>query len=476
MQDKITAKKITKNVFISITAQVISLLVSVVANLIIPKFIGELEYSHWQTYVLYFSFVSFLHFGLIDGMLLRYAQYDYNEIDKGILRSQFKALLVFMVLLTILTQFVAFTFLTGLARVIVALLGIGIVTKNIFAYTSYTFQMTNQITKYAYLVILQRLLFCIVIVILLGLGVNDFKWYCTAELIGDFLATVVAMLLNPEMYFGKSLKFNEAMKEVKKNVFAGFFLMMATLSSLLLVNSAKMVAQWKWDELTFGKLSLAFSITNLFLTFISAISIVLFPSLKRLSKESLPTAYRKIRGSISHLLLIILLFYFPGCWLIELWLPKYQSSLVYLGVLLPMIVYSSKVNLLTNNYLKAYRKERILLYVNLISLAVGFILFLISAYVFSSLNALLLCIVLTVTGNSIVSEIVVMKLTNISFVKDIIIEIIMSAGFIISVWLLQHWVACAVYASLLLIYAIINWKQIAELLSRFQNRKKVELR
>ena len=137
MQDKITAKKITKNVFISIAVQVISLLVSVIANLIIPKFIGELEYSHWQTYVLYFSFVSFLHFGLIDGILLRYAQYDYNEIDKKILRSQFKILLIFTILLAILAECIAFTVLTGIARAIVAFLGIGIVTKNIFAYTSY---------------------------------------------------------------------------------------------------------------------------------------------------------------------------------------------------------------------------------------------------------------------------------------------------------------------------------------------------
>lgn len=469
MQDKITAKKITKNVFISIAVQVISLLVSVIANLIIPKFIGELEYSHWQTYVLYFSFVSFLHFGLIDGILLRYAQYDYNEIDKKILRSQFKILLLFTILLAILAECIAFTVLTGIARAIVAFLGIGIVTKNIFAYTSYTFQMTNQINKYAYLVILQRLLFCVVIVGLLALRVDDFRWYCTAELIGDFLATVVAMFLNREMYFGKSLQFKETMQEVKKNVFSGFFLMMATLSSLLLVNSAKIVAQWKWDELTFGKLSLAFSITNLFLTFISAISIVLFPSLKRLSKESLPTVYKKIRGSISHLLLIILWLYFPGCWLIGLWLPKYQSSLVYLGVLLPMIVYSSKVNLLTNNYLKAYRKERVLLSINFISLAVGIGLFLMSAYVFSNLNALLVCIVLVVMGNSIAAEIFVMKLTKTNFVRALVIEIMVSAGFIVSVWLLQHWIACAVYAGILLIYMAINRKNIIELLTTLKN-------
>ena len=137
---------------------------------------------------------------------------------------------------------------------------------------------------------------------------------------------------------------------------------------MLLIGSAKMIVQWRWDELVFGKVSFAFSVSNLFLAFVTAISVVLFPSLKRMNQEDLPAVYKKIRGAVSPLLFFAMLFYFPGCVILRAWLPRYAESLRYLGILLPIIVFASKVSLLTNNYLKAYRKENLMLKINVFSI------------------------------------------------------------------------------------------------------------
>ena len=93
MKSKISFYQIKKNVGMSIAAQIISLSVSLVMNFILPKFISEYQYAMWQTYLLYVSYVGILHFGLLDGITLRYSQFDYDELDKPRIRSQFKCLL-----------------------------------------------------------------------------------------------------------------------------------------------------------------------------------------------------------------------------------------------------------------------------------------------------------------------------------------------------------------------------------------------
>ena len=86
-------KGFTQNVIISIAVQVISLLVNFIISFLVPKFIDEYQYAYWQTYILYVGYVGVLHFGLLDGIVLRYSQYDFDQLDKGRIRSQFKILL-----------------------------------------------------------------------------------------------------------------------------------------------------------------------------------------------------------------------------------------------------------------------------------------------------------------------------------------------------------------------------------------------
>lgn len=94
MSAKVSFTQIKKDIALSIIAQVISLAVSFIMNLILPKFMSEYQYSLWQTYLLYVGYVGVLHFGLLDGIVLRYSRYDYDELDKPRMRSQFKCLLV----------------------------------------------------------------------------------------------------------------------------------------------------------------------------------------------------------------------------------------------------------------------------------------------------------------------------------------------------------------------------------------------
>lgn len=466
MSSKIDFAQIKRNIGLSVIAQIISLAVSFIMNLVLPKFISEYQYALWQTYLLYVGYVGILHFGLLDGIVLRYSQYDYEELDKVRIRSQFKCLLVMTNTFCTIAIICVSLFCQNEMRTVFIMTAIGIITRTIFTYTSYSFQITNRIKYYAEMIIGYRIFYGIGVIAMLLLGFHSFYFFCAVDLGSDVFGVLFSLHNNKGLYFGKSLKIKETLEEAKKNISAGILLMISNWSSFLLTGSARMIIQWHWDKLTFGKVSFAFSITNLFLTFVTAISVVLFPSLKRTNKENLPGLYKKIRAVMNPVLIIILIFYYPGCWILKQWLPEYNNSLLYLGIILPIIIFSSKISLLTNNYLKALRKEKTMLIINLISVGAAICMFTFSAYVTNSLKILLFFIVVAIMFCSILSESVVMKELNIFNIREFINEIVMALIFMFTTMMKSQIKGMLVYGLSIIVFLFINRKYIRNVLNK----------
>lgn len=425
-----------------------------------PKFLSEYQYALWQTYLLYINYVGILHFGLLDGIVLRYSKYDYDELDKPRIRSQFKCLLSITTVLCVCIILFVNIFLNSEMKIVFTMTAIGIVTRTVFNYTSYSFQITNRIKYYAKMIIGYRLFYGVGVVLLILLGFRDFYFFCFLDLGSDIFGILFSIHNNKGMYFGTSLKIKDTIYEAKKNISAGIMLMVSNFSSFLLTGSARFIIQWHWDEIMFGKVSFAISITNMFLTFVTAISVVLFPSLKRTEKKNLPDLYEKLRTIMNTLLIIILVLYYPGCWILKKWLPTYSDSLVYLGMLLPIIIFSSKISLLTNNYLKALRKEKKLLIINLISVGIAIITFWFNAYIMNNLKAVLVSIVFVVMLCSVLSEYMVMSTWKMFNIKKIIDEIIMTVIFVCSTMWTSQKVGLLIYSISLAVYLLIDWKNI----------------
>ncbi len=401
-----------KNVVLTVSAQLVSFFVSAILNLILPKYISEMDYSSWQTLLLYLGYVPIFHFGFLDGLMLRYSQYDYQTLNKPLVQSQFRLFLGAEVIFALIVFALSFGVENETYRQLVRFISFGIITANLYAYASHLFQMTNRISKYVIFVMMMRLMLGVGIVVALICGANSFYDLCVVYFASCVLTILWGASQNKGLFLGTGRLADGTVAELKSNVSSGIMLLIANLSSLFFVGGAKMVVQWHYDPLLFGKVAFSFTLVNLFLTFVTAASVGIFPSLKRIDTADLPDFYVRIRRSMTPLLFVSLLLYFPGCYVLKLWLPNYVDSLVYLSILLPMIVYESRVTLLTNNYLKTYRKERLMLIVNLVSVAIAFVLFLVSAYILDSLFILLACLVLVSFVRSVVSEIVVMRIIN----------------------------------------------------------------
>ncbi len=454
----ISYRKIASNMMISVMAQVIYLCVSLLVNLILPRFIPEEQFAHWQLYITYLSFVCILNFGVFDGLMLRYSKYDYDELEKKRVRSQFHFVLIVTTITAIIFILLAFLVLDDdSSRKLMVLIGIAIITKNVGLYTSDTFQLTNRIRRYAFQSISQRLTYGIIVICLICCGVENFFWYCFADICGDCMGIVFGLIFNRGMYFGREfISPSEMVRETGRNIRAGGVLMLAVWSCTLTITAAKLVVEWCWGLSYFSNVALAFSITNVFLSITTAVSNVLFPSMRRLKPEKLPSMYRQVRMFVSALIFLVFILYYPGCWIFEMWLPQYSTSLPYLGFLLPVVVFSVKRNLLANSYLKTYRKERMMFAINIFAGALGIIAFVIIGKIFRSINALLIAVDVAMMLSCILSEYMVTRVIKVNIIMDTLMDIIMSAGFICITYFLSRWWACLAYAGLLVVYFAIN--------------------
>jgi len=126
-----------------------------------------------------------------------------------------------------------------------------------------------------------------------------------------------------------------------------------------------------------------------------------------------------------------------------------------------MCIYEGKMSLLINTYLKTLRKEKMMLKVNLVTLAFSIIITIITTIVFRNLDLAILSIVLFLAFRCILAEIYLSRILEISMAVDIVLELIMVAIFIMSGWYVNSWMTVAIYMVAYIIYLFIKRKDIS---------------
>lgn len=461
--------KFIRDVSHSIVAQIVSLITGLIISLIVPKYITEIDYSYWQTYLLFATYIGIFHFGIFDGMYLRYGQYNNNEIDKKRYRSQLNFVFIVNIVIALLFAIVGLVFLRNHYRIIVLLVGSAIVIRNVFTYTNYVFQITNRIKNYSFVVITDRLIYLFLIGIFIVIGKHEFYWIVIADLIGVFTSLILGYVMDPTIYRKKSV-FEIELLETRENFISGYKLLFANLISLSLIGITKLFVILFWNEETFGKIAFSFNLTNIILGFVLAIGIVLFPTLKRMDIKKVISLYPKVRNVFIPFLFISILTYYPLKYFLDFWLPNYAISLKYLGILMPIVIFEARVTLLTNNYLKVFRREKVIFVINILSLFIAVVLLTIAA-LFSSIELIVINLLIVLIFRSIVSEIYVSKIVNQKFRLKTSLELLLVFIFVFTNTI-DLVLSSILYSASLLIYLFIFRKDYILFIKSIKNKFK----
>lgn len=452
-----------KNFFFTLSSNLISLIISTLVVLIVPKLVGVEEYGYWQLYLFYASYVGFLHFGWNDGIYLRYGGAEYVKLDKKLFFSQFHMLMIAQLIIAGIIFFVAQTFIADTNRAfILEATGICLLLTNVRHMLLFILQATNCIKEYAQVTMIGRVLYFLIIILLLLIGIRDYKLMIVADLIGRFTSLLLAMYFCKDIVFRKISSFYFSFQEMFENISVGIKLMFANISSMLIIGVVRLGIEQNWDVETFGKVSLTLSASNLMMIFINAVGIIMFPILRRTEEKKLTGIYSVMRDFLMIVLLGLLIGYYPLKMLLSSWLPKYSESLMYMALVFPMFIYEGKMALLINTYLKTLRKEKLMLIINLISVSLSILFTLFTTIIFQNLDMAILSIVILLAIRSILAEHILSKILKLNMVKDVFLELSLTVVFILSGWYINSWITLILYGTAYVTYLIIKRKDIIE--------------
>ena len=178
---------------------------------------------------------------------------------------------------------------------------------------------------------------------------------------------------------------------------------------------------------------------------------MLFPALRKVSKNELKKYYKKITILLFKLLPVIYILYLPSQFLIKLWLPNYTQSINYLGIILPICFFECKMNLLGNTFFKVLNKQVLLLKVNIITIILSTILCFICAFLLNSLYLTVVSMVASIIFRSAFSDLLLCNDLKINIGLVEIVDIIQAIIFIIFTSICNWWITMIVFIIFLIV-------------------------
>lgn len=449
-------KLIIRNMGYSFGANALMMIFSIVSVVVFPKILGLKEYGIWQLYLFYFSFCGFLPLGWLDGIYLRYGGKVFEKLNGKLLSLEFIIFIVFILFELIIIYMLAIFFILDKDKLYVLkylLITVGFYLS--FSFLKNLLQLSNKIVDFARLIFIDRLIFMIGVMISILYINNITNEFMISDIIAKFVVFILAIYVCYPLLRLFSLKYwKKVCKDIWANIFVGYNLMFANVASLLVFGVIRFGISQEWDIVTFGKISLTFSICNFLVVFINSASVVLFPVTKNISIETIKKTYGVFNFSLTLFLLICLFLYYPLKEILLIWLPKYADSLIYMAVLFPICIFESKMALLISTYLKALRKEKILLKINLSSLIFSIILTFFSVYIFHILDLTVFCIILVIAFRNVIAELCMNFILKINTVKDIALELIIIIAFIGCNYFITGYISVLIYLIIFVFYLI----------------------
>lgn len=461
-------KEILSNLSITIIANLVSLMGSIIITFLLPKFIGVKAFGYYQLYIFYTSYIGFLGFGWHEGIYLRFGGKYYKDLDKSLFKTQF----IYYSLLELIVSFIIC--IVGLIlssgndkQTIFIMTALCVLIYLPRAYLHNILQAVNNIRSYAVAMVIEKTVHMILTCILLVLHIDSYLCFIISELCGRLIAGIYILIICKEIISAKSYRFKAVLDEIKTNMKTGITLTLANISSLLIIGVVRQAIEIKWDVETFGKISLTLSVSNLLMVFVRAVSTTLFPMLRRTDNGKLNDIYSFMRSVLMTFLLGMLILCYPIQSIVSAWLPKYSDTLKYLSVLFPLCVFECKSSMLIETFLKTIRKEKSMLLMNGITVFLSVVLTIITVFVIHDLDAAVFSIVFLVAFRSVLGELLLSKYSKIDIVNNMIAEIIATTLFVIFNYFVGGWLGFGLYFSAFLVYLIIFRNNIKSSIRRF---------
>lgn len=368
-------KNFLRNLVTVVGSNLIAVVLGICISLILPILMGDVEaYGRWQLYYFYSGFYGLLLFGLNDGMNLLYAGQKYSALDRKKFSAFFAFLCVLMLFVSIFLVAAAILFLEDQTQKIIALSTIASFTfLNITGFVLHIHQITLRFKDYARINVLEKTLFVATFIPIYLINEKAYMIFIAASLTARAATTVYGLYTVSDLLQIKFINFQNLHVNIKyifQNLRVGFPLTISTVLAMFIVTSPRIIVERTLSVYDFGLFSLAFAILSIIVIMISALSTVLYPSLKTRAKHTYHAYNARIRYVITILCGLAFAIAFAIPKFIELFLPDYIEVIPYIFILVAWVMYQSLGGMLNDVFFRLARLQKSLLVINVIGLAI----------------------------------------------------------------------------------------------------------
>ncbi len=440
-KDHFNLRAFGSDVLIYSIGQILLLAFGLIQSLIIPKYLSTADYGYWQLFLLYTTYGGILHFGFLDGILVRWAGKEFEEIKQEV-PTAFRFLLLEQFLVVGVLALVLIAVDPPFLEIGLAVLANAIIV-NILTLFIFTAQAVKRFKLVTAVNISKGALFLLLVIGLFAggrFGYGDL--YIATIVTGSILVILFAVHLRDSLFSqvdpGKSLRIYG-----KENISIGLFVLLGNFAAVLLTTVDRLTVSSFFPIAQFAQYTFAMSMCAVVIMFVQAVSLVFFPYLSGSSSELRTRAYQMLRPAITIFWAGALVMYFPFTAWVEFYLPHYTASLPLMAILLCMIGLSSQIQILHVNFFKAYRKQRMYFVLAGVSLVCAVALYLLAATLFGTLASIAITAVLSSLLWYLLNEFSLRRFVSMDvqeIVKWLLVIGVYAGAFLVISALVQGWV------------------------------------
>ena len=444
MEEVVASKKNIKNVLIVLIGNIFTIVSSILIGFFIPKMMEVEAYGYYKAFALYFEYAVFLSVGFSDGIYLMFAGTSYKDLNVPLFRMFSKILMISQAIFAILCCGISIFFIKTAYGFIFFFVGISIFFSNLLNYFQYLSRLTEQYKQLTVRDMLKAILnigSVVTLFVMYKLGKFDalsFKIYIVIYVSILALITIVYAFNYRQILFGKSLKVKNEYAIVGKIFKLGIPLLIANFVNSFILIIDKQFVNAAYDVEVYGIYAFAYSMMGFITTAISAISTVLFPVLKKFTKDGLKDKYVNLLSAIAIVVAVCLSGYFPIKWICEHYLQKYVSSLTYFKIILPGLMISSPITLVMFNYYKSMDAIFEFFINSAAVLAIAFILDLGAYFIFKTPVAISVASIITFVIWYVVIEFKFYRLWKLNYWKNALFLLAVAGAFYLITMLIEN--------------------------------------
>ena len=443
-----------KSIFGVAISNVINIIGGIIVGLLLPKILPVEDYGWYKTFTLYAAYIGFVHLGIIDGIVLKYGGKDYEKIDRPLFRSYF-AWYSFVHIVFVFMTFIGVAVIKDINyKFILATLGIHAVIANCNGYFQQISQITQRFREYTTRKIISSVIRIINVGLLLiwaALGFKPtFRVFLIISIATETLVTAWYIYTYRDIIFGDKLSLSDTRKDVFQLSIIGFPLLFANLCSSLILTLDRQFVSILFDTTTYAKYAFAYNMLSLVTVATSAVSTVLYPTLKRTTPETMKKRYGSLIGIISIIVFGSIIAYYPLCLFVEWFLPQYIESLPIFRIIFPGLALSSSITVVMHNYYKAEGKNIIYFKKSILVLGVSAAANAIAYYIFRSTVSISIASIITMVFWYVYVEWYFIKKYKYDGKKNLAYIGAMMVAFYVSSAMTNYYIGFALYAAMFL--------------------------